>query len=186
MLRRVDSPHSATTPALPCVELEILRGRAKNRIRRVEVPVFLIGAAHDCDLVLADPAFPEVHTYLYVNRGGVTVRRLGEGPMLAVDGVEVENAPIADGQTLRIGSYEFAVRIDRDRHSPQEAAIEAEPARPPLSEREERGIALVRALLEEIRTAIRVESNLKLYIESPAPWQAVTGENQLLVRKATA
>lgn len=172
---------------LPRVELEILRGRAKNRIRRIEVPVFLIGSAHDCDLVLADPAFPEVHTYVYVNLTGVSVRRLGEGPALAIDGREVQAAAIRDGQTLSIGRYEFNVRIEQpelaandDDESPLEDRPAAREARA-----ESPAVALVRALLDDVRSALRVESNLQLYSER-SPWQAVTAGSPLLVRRASA
>jgi hypothetical protein len=193
MTELVDSPDRETIASpLPRVELQIMRGRAKNKIRRVEVPVFLIGSATDCDLVLADAAFPEVHTYLYVNRGGVSVRRLGEGPELAVDGREVQASPVADGQTLRVGSYEFAVRIQQpvappptkrssDDHRPTNKAVVSR-----WSDRDPEAVALVRALLDDIRTALRVESSLKLYVEQESPWQAITAGESLSVRKATA
>jgi pSer/pThr/pTyr-binding forkhead associated (FHA) protein len=188
MIDLVDSLHRETTAGrLPRVELEILRGRARNKIRRVEVPVFLIGSAHDCDLVLADPAFPEVHTYLYVNSGGVSVRRLGGGPELAVDGREVQSSAIVDGQTLRIGTYEFAVRINRpsknDRHEDGTATGDTASQ---LTDREREGISLVRALLHDVHTVLRVESNLKLYVEQDLPWQAITAGDPLLVCKASA
>ena len=55
------APGSAQVSArLPTVELEIMRGQARRRVRRVAAPIFLIGTANDCDLVLGDPRFPEV------------------------------------------------------------------------------------------------------------------------------
>jgi predicted component of type VI protein secretion system len=177
-----------TTPRLPRVELEILRGRARNKRRRVDVPVFLIGSARDCDLVLADADFPDVHTYLYVNRGGVSVRRLGEGPVLVVDGREVHSSTIVDGQKLQIGCYEFAVRIEdstgsgrRDDDVEQAETQEKSPA-----PTEPAGVALVRALLDDIRAALRIESNLQLYTERELPWRTITAGDTLLVRKASA
>jgi predicted component of type VI protein secretion system len=173
---------------LPQVELQILRGRARNRLRRIEVPVFLIGSARDCDLVLADADFPEVHTYLYVNRGGVSVRRIAESSPLKVDGREVQSATIVDGQKLQIGRYEFAVRIDRplklrtpDEES-QPLTRDSEVAIPT----EHSGLSLVRALLDDIRAALKVEANLQLYAESDSPWRSITAGEQLLVRKASA
>lgn len=176
-----------TVSQLPKVQLEILRGKANQRIRPVDVPVFLIGSAHDCDLVLADPAFPEVHTYLYVNPNGVSVRRLGEGPPLAVDGEDVQASPIVDGQTLRIGRYEFAVRIEGPaRKSRDESNVLRPTTLPMMTSRESQAIALVRALLDDIRTTLRVENDLALFIDPPRPWRTVTAGNSLLVRKATA
>lgn len=174
---------------LPRVELEILRGRAKNKIRRIDVPVFLIGSAPDCDLVLADPAFPAVHTYVYVNPSGVSVRRLGEGPQLAVDGREVQSAVISDGQTLFLGRYEFNVRISWGGHD-KPALDEDTPSLAATHLRqwqsvESPAVALVRSLLEDIRSSLKVESNLQLYSEH-SPWQAITAGTTLLVRKASA
>ena len=61
------NPHTLPGPhfrlKLPKVEIEIVRGRARNMVRPVTVPVYLIGAANDCDLVLGDPQFSEVHDH---------------------------------------------------------------------------------------------------------------------------
>jgi pSer/pThr/pTyr-binding forkhead associated (FHA) protein len=96
---------------LPQVSLEIVRGAAQRRMRLVRPPVYLIGAAGDCDLVLGDPAFPAVHTYLYVTATGVSVRHIGEGPKLYVNGVAIETARLANGDRLRLGAYEFVVHV---------------------------------------------------------------------------
>lgn len=173
---------------LPRVELEILRGRARNKLRRIEVPVFLIGSARDCDLVLADADFPEVHTYLYVNRGGVSVRRIAESPVLAVDGREVQSSVIADGQKLQIGRYEFEVRIDRPASPRRPIDWEAPLHEAPTLYREPEppGLVLVRALLEDIREALKIEAKLQLYTDAELPWRTITAGEQLLVRKASA
>jgi pSer/pThr/pTyr-binding forkhead associated (FHA) protein len=93
------------------VSLEIVRGSAQNRRREVKGPVFLIGAADDCDLVLADPLFPDVHTYLFVTPAGVSLRFLGKGPALVVNGRTVESTRVVDGDRLRMGGYEFRLSI---------------------------------------------------------------------------
>ena len=95
---------------LPWVELEITRGQARRRVRKVEVPVFLIGTADDCDLVLGDPQFPEVHSYLFLSADGVWVRRLGSEPAGSVEGRLVKSAQLCDGDHVRMGAYEFRVR----------------------------------------------------------------------------
>jgi predicted component of type VI protein secretion system len=177
----------AARTKLPRVELEILRGRARNKLRRIDVPVFLIGSARDCDLVLADAELPDVHTYLYVNRGGVSVRRIAESPLLAVDGRDVQSATIVDGQRLQIGRYEFEVRIDRpnaDESPDEEELLHAAPTLD--SESEPPGLALVRAFLDDIRAALKIEANLQLYTESELPWRSITAGKELLVRKASA
>jgi pSer/pThr/pTyr-binding forkhead associated (FHA) protein len=75
------------------------------------VPVFLIGTSEDCDLMLADPAIPEVHTYLFVRGEGVTIRCLGAAPALHVEGRRVESARLRDGDCFAIGTYAFRVHI---------------------------------------------------------------------------
>jgi len=95
----------------PDVHLEILRGRAKFRQRPVIAPVYLIGSAKDCDLVLGDLQFPELHTYLFVTRDGVVARHLGEGPDLRIRNQVVQSATLNDGDHLVTGSYDFVIRI---------------------------------------------------------------------------
>ncbi|MEQ8789929.1 MAG: FHA domain-containing protein [Pirellulaceae bacterium] len=93
------------------VELEILRGEARQRLRRIEVPVFLIGTADDCDLVVGDASIPQVHTYLYVRPEGVSIRTLGAAPSLTVGGRVAENAMLTDGDRFGIGPFEFLLHI---------------------------------------------------------------------------
>lgn len=95
------------------VSLEILRGSAMQRLRPVKPPVFLIGSAADCDLVLGDRTFPEVHTYIYVTSVGISVRHIGEGSPLLINGLKVETARLVDGDCLQMGPYEFVVRVER-------------------------------------------------------------------------
>src|SRR4029078_11304481 len=121
-ISRIDHPAPSATarkiqqgphylPQLPQVGLEIVRGKASRRIREVNPPVFLVGAAEDCDLVLGDLRFPEAYAYLYVTIRGVSVRHLGEGPELYVNGELTESALLADGDILELGVYEFQVHI---------------------------------------------------------------------------
>lgn len=105
----VGSPHFSC--AGPQVELVIVHGRARETRRKVAGPVFMIGAARDCDLVLADARFPDVHSYIYVRREGVSVRHLGDGPGVEVDGRPVHMTRLVHGDQLRMGPYTFELRI---------------------------------------------------------------------------
>lgn len=96
---------------MPQVELRIVRGQARNKQRSVNVPAFLIGASRDCDLVLGDQQFNEVHSYLIVHTGGVYIRHLGVGPKLFVNEREVIRSPLNSGDRLRTGPYEFVIQI---------------------------------------------------------------------------
>jgi len=108
---RQPTAHRYRLPADAVVELEILRGRARQRLRRVEVPVFLIGTADDCDLVVAAPDIAPVHTYLYLRPEGVSIRTLGAAPPLTVNGRVAENALLADGDEFGIGPFEFLIHV---------------------------------------------------------------------------
>jgi hypothetical protein len=180
----------------PRVELEIMRGRARNRIRRIDVPVYLIGSAADCDLVLADSGFPDVHTYLYVTKEGVSVRRLGEGPELAVDGQVMQASTIRNGQRLQLGSYEFTVHVGESAPRPDKSpvptpklpAIAELMATPPSStlHLQPAGVAEVRCLLADIRATLQIETSLRLYIEPETNPKIHTPHIQPATRKATA
>lgn len=96
---------------LPQVQLHITRGRAVDRIRPVRRPTFFIGRGHECDLVLGDPQFADVHAYLMLNRQGVSVRHLGWGPELLVDGQAVRRAQLNNQSRIRTGTYEFLLEV---------------------------------------------------------------------------
>jgi len=104
-------PH--TRSSLPQVTLEIIRGRARQRIRPIVRPAFLIGSAADSDLMLGSQAFPTAHCYLLLNPEGVGLRWLGFAPEVLVNDRPVEKAELQDGDVLRTGPYEFRIRIRR-------------------------------------------------------------------------
>jgi hypothetical protein len=99
------------------VRLQIVKGWARYLVRPVVVPVFMIGSGSDCDLVLADPSLPELHSYLSVLNEQVAIRHLGQGPPLQVGGQLVSKATLGDGDMVRLGDYEFQVHIDRSQWS---------------------------------------------------------------------
>lgn len=99
-------------PVLPQVELQITRGRARNSVRSITGLAFLIGAADDNDLVLADEQFPDSHSYLLRSPLGLMLCWLGEGPEITVDAEPVlSSAAVPDGARLRTGPYEFRLRV---------------------------------------------------------------------------
>ena len=112
---RLHNPQDPTGPhtrsSLPQVTLEILRGRARQRIRPIVRPAFLIGSAPDSDLMLGAEQFPAAHCYLLLNPEGVGLRWLGFAPDVLVNDRRVEKADLQDGDLLRTGPYEFRIRI---------------------------------------------------------------------------
>jgi len=98
-------------PAAANVELEIVRGAARHTRRKVTGKVFLIGSACDCDLVLGDEQFPEAYAYLFLQDGEVTVRHLGSGPAVLIEGERVQARRLKDGDVLECGPYAFRLVI---------------------------------------------------------------------------
>jgi predicted component of type VI protein secretion system len=118
-------PHNVSVPqsssGLPSVAIEITCGRARNRVRLVQRTTYFIGAGRDCDLVLSDPQFADVHAYLLLGSGGVTIRHLGQTPALIVDGRPVRRAILTDQSVIETGPFQFRVHIEP-------AAVPAPPA----------------------------------------------------------
>jgi hypothetical protein len=94
------------------VSLEVARGRVRRRLRPVRARVFLIGSAHDCDLVIGDLRFPEAYAYVFVQDGKVSVRWLGSGPDLIVGGQMVESAELFHDDRMAFGPFELRVVVE--------------------------------------------------------------------------
>jgi hypothetical protein len=112
------------------VELEIVRGQAQQRLRPVLGPAFLIGSSCECDLVLGTAKFAEVYACVIVRPGGVTVRQVGDGPRMLINGRPAADAKLRDGDRLVTGAFEFIVHISprADASVSSAAAIEPRPA----------------------------------------------------------
>lgn len=113
---RRHGPHGPARPhrpaVLPLAELEITRGRARQRVRPIDGLAFLIGSADDNDLVLSDDQFPESHSYLLRSPLGLTLCWLGEGPEVTINGEPVTStALVPPDARLRTGPYEFRIRL---------------------------------------------------------------------------
>lgn len=93
------------------VAITIERGNAENLRRPVLGPVFTIGSALDCDLVLGDMQFPSYHSYVYVRGSRVSLRHMGFGPELTVNGREFRWGELRDADRVRTGPYQFSINI---------------------------------------------------------------------------
>lgn len=151
---RQDGPHNPS--GLPKVTLEIVRGRARNLVRAVNVPVFLIGSSSDSDLVLGDLQFPETYAYLFVRPEGASIRYLGEGPPLVVDGQTVSSTQLIDGAKLNFGTYEFLVRVqDPEQVGDGKRRGRLRPLRANETHIDDEGADEVFALLQQVRSRLR-------------------------------
>ena len=121
---RYSRPQGQALPAGTAVWLEITRGQVKQRLRTVRGPAFLIGTAPDCDLVLGDQIFPDAYAYLLVQDDKVTIRRVGDGPELLVNGETIEAADLFHGDQLAFGPFELQMVI---RERPQRVVADSTP-----------------------------------------------------------
>jgi hypothetical protein len=166
---RQDGPHNPT--GLPKVTLEIVRGRARNLVRLVNVPVFLIGSSSDSDLVLGDLQFPETYAYVFVRAEGVSIRYLGEGPALAVNGAPAAATELSDGDKLTFGTYEFLVRVQQpeqlgDGSSRRRSRLRT--LRASETHIDDEGADEVFALLQQVRSRLRDMPPLRVVRTDPA------------------
>lgn len=121
---RYSRPPRQTLSVDAAVWVEITRGRVRERLRAVRGPAFLIGTAHDCDLVLGDQTFADAYAYILVQNDKVTIRRVGSGPELQVNGDAIDVTELYHGDELTCGPFEFRMVI---RERPQRLAVEAAP-----------------------------------------------------------
>lgn len=162
------SPQPGTTSLPFQVSLEIVRGQAKQRMRPILNPAFLIGMADDCDLVLGDPQFPEVHAYIRIATEGVTLRHLGFSPSLTINGELATQQLLADGDRIRTGPYEFLVHLQPQAAGDDDSTAGRSLRLPAAMDRveDEVGNALVQQLLTQIRSELLPgPSRLKLFVD---------------------
>ncbi|REJ65090.1 MAG: FHA domain-containing protein, partial [Planctomycetota bacterium] len=71
--------------SLPPIELEIVLGQARNRMRPVRQRNFRLGRSESCDLVLSDAAIDDVAAYILSTPQGVWIRQVGSNTPLLVN-----------------------------------------------------------------------------------------------------
>ncbi len=87
--------------------LRISRGQVSQRERAIEVPVFTMGSAADCDLILGDDQFPELFAYILRTHDGYRLRCLTAEPILTVNAEDTVATWLETGDRIRCGPYEF-------------------------------------------------------------------------------
>jgi predicted component of type VI protein secretion system len=93
------------------VELRIERGQARRCLRTLDQPLYLIGRAKDCDLVLGDDQFADYHAYIRLHNDEIWFRHLGEAPEVTVNGRAMRWGELQDGDRLRTGPYQFKIYV---------------------------------------------------------------------------
>ena len=163
----------------PIPEFVILRGLARQKHRPIHGPAFLIGRASDCDLVLGDPQFADVHACVLMCRGGLWIRHLGFSPEITVNGQPINRMQLLDGDRIRTGPYEFQLQIEK----PARRNLTCQPvATLPGSSLLGRGlstadqaIAAVRELIAEVRADVIGEPQTLRLFGDREPGQHLSG-----------
>lgn len=91
--------------------LVIERGDANQTVRPIQRPVYVIGTASDCDMVLGDPQFSDYHAYIYVRDEIITLRHLGAAPEVTVNGRVVRWGELKHMDRMRFGPYQLQLRL---------------------------------------------------------------------------
>lgn len=106
-------PSPPGTAAVPRREawLEIIRGRARHRVRWLDTDTFLIGSAPDRHLVLADAAVPSLHSFIYRTKSRLVVCHLGAEPPLLINGYRTTRMALEAGDRMTVGPFELAVHL---------------------------------------------------------------------------
>jgi predicted component of type VI protein secretion system len=110
-MQKIITWQAAPSVDFPRVELEIRPGAGRPARHVVSGPVFLIGSAPDCDLVLDDPSLGNVHSYVLVTPDNVTICRVGTGPALTAAGHATPWTSLRNNDRVRFGSHELRFAI---------------------------------------------------------------------------
>jgi DNA-binding NtrC family response regulator len=109
------------------VKLLVEAGPDEGRELHLAERAVMIGRAEDMDLRLADNAASRAHATVEPSGTGWKLRDLGSKSGTFLDGVKVNDAPLASGSRIRIGATELVFRVDRTSlSSTQEEATEFE------------------------------------------------------------
>lgn len=78
---------------------------------RIDKPVFVIGAADDCDLAIANSHLAKYHAYIFLRDHVVSLRHLGPAPVITVNGRMMRWGELQDGDLLMLGSTQVRVEL---------------------------------------------------------------------------
>ena len=89
-------------------------------MRPILRPVYVIGAAADCDMVLGDSQFADYHAYVYLRDGVVTLRHLGSMPETTVNGRVIKWGELRHSDRIRFGPYQLQLRLRPTQSAPEQ------------------------------------------------------------------
>ncbi len=103
------SPAPAVEAVVPALsgELVVHGGRLAGTRRPLNAPLTFLGRAEGCDLRLNIDGILPVHCVLLSHSARVVLRAWPGGGEVLVNGIPVTDGPLADGDLLVIGPFEF-------------------------------------------------------------------------------
>ncbi|WP_207397232.1 FHA domain-containing protein [Bremerella alba] len=144
--------------------LRIARGQVNQREREIEVPVFTLGSASECDLPLGDQQFPELYAYILRTHEGYRLRCLTADPILTVNGEDTVATQLKNGDRIRCGPYEFHFQKSANSLAQSPEMPQSEPPAVAMhwvanDGQGQDGIEAVHRLLRDIRTRVDGQSS---------------------------
>jgi two-component system response regulator HydG len=113
----------------------------------------LIGRGTDCHITLADPLCSRVHAIVSCHEGAWVIRDEQSRNGTTVNGQKIDEATLADGNAVKLGSHEFEFRL-----SPEPATAQADEA------------GLTQTIVQDLPIAVR-QSNEEVLAALPTPEQ---------------
>ena len=77
----------------------------------IDKPVFVIGAADDCDLRIENSHLGKYHAYIFLRDHVVTLRQLGPAPVVTVNGRLMRWGELQNDDLLMLGSTQVRVEL---------------------------------------------------------------------------
>jgi len=115
---------------VPGVRLELRQGASRPSVHEISGSAFLIGSVPGCDLRLPGADLPPVICLVARVPGGAEIRRLVPTHPVFVNGRSVTSAPLAHGDSVKLGPLEFLVHLDASPPA-QEVPPKKERTQPP-------------------------------------------------------
>ncbi|MGH7438912.1 MAG: sigma 54-interacting transcriptional regulator [Polyangiaceae bacterium] len=95
--------------AIPILELVVIDGPARGTRVRVDSGFARVGSAAGSDLSLADYTVSRVHCEIRVRPGAIAIKDCGSTNGTFVEGVNVRDAEVRPGATVRVGKSVFRI-----------------------------------------------------------------------------
>lgn len=95
----------------PAAYLEICRGRTTQPLRPILRERFLVGSDAACDLQLAAPGIPPLHSIIRLDGGQLVFEAIAPEPQPTINEVRTRAALLQDGDVIELGPFTVTLRM---------------------------------------------------------------------------